>query len=87
MIPSVIYTISDLRFKTKDVLASAMKEPVTLFHRSTPKGVLMSVEKYQDLMSTLEDYYLSIRAVEFEKEDKSTVAWISGKDMKKHLGL
>ena len=67
MIPSVIYTISDLRFKTKDVLASAMKEPVTLFHRSTPKGVLMSVEKYQDLMSTLEDYYLSIRAVEFER--------------------
>lgn len=87
MIPSVIHTISDLRFKTKDVLASAMKQPVTLFHRSTPKGVLMSMEKYHELMDALEDYYLSIRAAEFEKEDKSTVAWISGKDMKKHLGL
>lgn len=87
MIPSVIHTISDLRFKTKDVLASAMKEPVTLFHRSTPKGVLMSMEKYHELMDALEDYYLSIRAEEYEKEDKSKVKWISSEEMKKSLGL
>ncbi|MBI5613752.1 type II toxin-antitoxin system prevent-host-death family antitoxin [Candidatus Gottesmanbacteria bacterium] len=87
MIPSVIHTISDLRFKTKDVLASAMKEPVALFHRSTPKGVLMSVEKYQELMDSLEDYYLSIRAEEYEKEDKSKVKWISHSEMKKRYGI
>lgn len=87
MIPTSITTISDLRFKTKAVLAKAIKEPVVIFHRSVPKGVILSVKDYEDMMSTLEDYYLSLRAEEFIKEDKKKVAWITDKDMRKRFNL
>ena len=46
MIPNPISTISDLRFKTKEVFAKAKKQPVLLFHRSTPIGALLSYEEY-----------------------------------------
>lgn len=85
MIPTSITTISDLRFKTKAVLAKALKEPVVIFHRAVPKGVILSVKEYEDLMSTLEDYYLSLRAEEYEKEDKKDVDWISLDTLKKQL--
>lgn len=82
---SNISTISELRFKTKDVLAKSGKEPVFLFHRSTPKGVLLSYEKYQELLGSLEDYYLSLKAEEYENEDKGKIAWKSHEEVKKLL--
>lgn len=82
---SNISTISDLRFKTKDVLAKSDKEPIFLFHRSTPKGVIMSYEKYQELLSSLEDYYLSLKAEGYENEDKEKIAWASHEEVKKLL--
>lgn len=78
-----IRTISDLRFKTKDVLKKAESEPVFLFHRSTPKGVLMSFQSYQDLMSELEDYFDSLKAQEYEKEDKGKIKWVAFSEIKK----
>lgn len=74
---SPIFTISDLRFKTKKVLEKANQEPVFLFHRSSPRGVIISFKKYQEILSQLEDYYLSLKAQELEKEDKKKVKWIS----------
>ncbi len=85
MIPGTITTISDLRFKTKQVLASAAKAPVFVFHRSTPRGVLLSVAEYQEIMDTLEDYYLSLRAQEYEKEEKKGIPWISDKKLRTQL--
>lgn len=81
-----ISSISDLRFKTKDVFAKAMKEPVFLLHHSTPKGVLLSMEQYEEMMSALEDYYLSVKAESFEKDDKSKIPWKSHREVKKILG-
>lgn len=72
-----IFTISDLRFRTKKVLDKALKEPVILFHRSSPKGVIISFKKYQEILDQLEDQYLSLKAQEAEKEDKKKVKWIS----------
>jgi len=83
--PQSIQTISDLRFKTKDVLKKAIKAPVFLFHRSHPQGVLLSYEKYIELMSQLEDYYLSIRAEEWENEDKKRINWILPEEIKKSI--
>ena len=80
-----ISSISDLRFKTKDVLKKALQEPIYLFHRTDPKAVMMSVEKYNQMLSDLEDYYLSVRAEEFENQKKSAVKWITHKDVKKYL--
>lgn len=85
MISNNISTITDLRFKTKEVFKKALAEPVFLFHRSTPKGVLMSYERYEELMSTLEDFYDSNKAEEYEKEDRKKVSWISSAKLQKLL--
>lgn len=82
MTNTAITTISDLRYKTQEVLDSADNGPVTILHHATPKGVLLSIKEYEQIMSTLEDYYLSLRAEEYEKEDKSTVSWISEKTIR-----
>lgn len=82
---SNISTISELRFKTKEVLKKASQEPVFLFHRSQPQVVLMSLTQYHGLMETLEDYYLSIRGEEYEQEDKKKVKWIPHTQVKKLL--
>jgi len=78
-----ISTISDLRFKTKEVMKKVSKEPVFLFHRSSPQGVLMSMEKYNEMQSLLEDYYLALRAAEYEKEKKNKVDWLSHSEVGK----
>ncbi|KKQ24090.1 MAG: hypothetical protein US40_C0011G0005 [Candidatus Roizmanbacteria bacterium GW2011_GWC2_37_13] len=80
-----ISTISDLRFKTKKVINKANTSPVFLFNRSTPTSVIISFEKYQEMTDTLEDYYLSLKAEDYEKENKDKVKWISHKEIKKHV--
>lgn len=71
-----ISTISDLRFKTKTVLKKAEKEPVYIFHRSMPQGVILSQDRYDELMSTVEDYYVSLRAAEYEKDTVKSSDWV-----------
>ncbi|HLC94028.1 MAG TPA: type II toxin-antitoxin system prevent-host-death family antitoxin [Patescibacteria group bacterium] len=80
-----ISSISDLRFKTKEVLKKAQKSPVYVFSRNTPRGVLLSYENYQELLSALEDHYDSLLAQEYEKEDKNKVKWITHEEIKKML--
>ncbi|MBI4973543.1 type II toxin-antitoxin system prevent-host-death family antitoxin [Candidatus Roizmanbacteria bacterium] len=75
MLPNIIRTVSDLRYKTKDVMAKAQHEPVVLFEHNSPKGVLLSMDRYEELVHNLEDYYDSIKAQEYEKENKKKVKW------------
>jgi len=37
------------------------------------------------MTDTLEDYYLSLKAEDYEKENKDKVKWISHKEIKKHV--
>lgn len=78
-----ISTISDLRFKTKQVFRKAAKNPVFVFNRSKPTGVLLSIKKYEKLMDDLEDYYLSLKAQEHAKENKSKVKWVAFEEIEK----
>lgn len=80
-----ISSISDLRFKTKKVINKAAIAPVFLFNRSTPTSVIISFEKYQEMTDALEDYYLSLKAEDYEKENKEQIKWISHKEVKKHV--
>ncbi len=86
MLSTNISTISDLRFKTEEVLAKADLSPLFLFNRSTPRAVILSVEEFNKISEQLEDYYLSLRAEEYEKEDASKVGWVKHEDVKKLLG-
>lgn len=85
--PNSISTISDLRFKTKEVLNRAVKKPIFLFNRSKPTGVLLSLDKYEAILETLEDYQDTIDALILEKEDKSKVKWMSHEEVKKLLNV
>lgn len=78
-----ISTISDLRLNTASVFRKAKNTPVYLFHRSSPKGVLMSIEKYQEILDALEDYFLSLKVQEYESEDKNNVKWIPHSEIQK----
>lgn len=80
-----ISTISELRFKTALVLKKIKEAPVYLFHHSNPTAVMMSVTKYQQMQEALEDYYLSLKAVEYETEDKKSVKWIKDTKMQELL--
>jgi len=78
-----ISTISELRYKTKEVLKKTKDAPVYLFYRSVPQGVILSLEKYQEMMEALEDYYLSLRAEEYEKQDKNRIKWVPHEEVKR----
>ena len=59
LMPTVkdISTVTDLRVNTIALLEKVKKEGVRMiFQRSTPKAVLLSVEKYNKLLEKLEDY-------------------------------
>lgn len=78
-----INSISDLRFKTKEVLKKTSKGPVFLFYRNKPKGVLVSFKNYQEILSQLEDYFDSLKAEKYEKENKKSISWVSFSKIKK----
>lgn len=86
MLSTNISTISDLRFKTEEVLTKADMAPLFLFNRSTPRAVILSIEEFNNISEQLEDYYLSIRAKEYEKEDKTKIDWVEQNEVKKLLG-
>ena len=44
-----IYTTSDLSRKSGDIIAEALRHPVTITQRSKPRLVLLSIEDYERL--------------------------------------
>lgn len=80
-----ISTISELRFKTKEVLKKAAQKPLFLFNRSQPQAVILSLTEYKELTGVLEDYYLSLKAEEYEQEDKKKIKWVPHNQVKKLL--
>jgi len=54
--------------------------PLFILYRSKPQAVLLSLEEYQKLADMAEDYVDSLKAQEFEKEDKRKIKWSFHKD-------
>lgn len=44
------YTTSDLSRKSGDIIAEALRHPVTITQRSKPRLVLLNIEDYERLM-------------------------------------
>jgi len=47
--PAGTYTTSDLSRKSGDIIAEALRHPVTITQRSKPRLVLLSIEDYERL--------------------------------------
>lgn len=90
MIPSAknIRTISDMRENARKLLkeVQASYGPLFIFYRSTPQAVLLSLEEYQKLADLAEDYLDSLKAQEFETQDKKRIKWIGQSEVKRKLG-
>ncbi len=81
-----ISTVTDLRVNTIALLDKVKKEGVTMiFQRSTPKAVLLSVERYNKLLERLEDYEDEMLARKLVKLDKGK--GISLEDMARKYGF
>lgn len=67
-----ISSISDIRENTLAVLNQVQKQsqPMIVMHRNSPRAVLLSVQRYNQLMSLLEDYLDEELALELEKKAK-----------------
>lgn len=72
-------SISDLRQDTLGLLTSVSQstEPTVITHRSQPLVVLVSVEKYEQLIEALEILEDQKDALQFMSENKSKIDWRS----------
>lgn len=48
--PSETYSTSDLSRKSGDIIAEALRHPVTITQRNKPRLVLLNIEDYQQLI-------------------------------------
>lgn len=81
--PATIKTVSDLRVDPVAVFDAATKlgEPIYVFHRSKPKGVIMDLAKYRQLVELIEDYHdaLTIKHTLADKKAK----WVTWETFKR----
>ncbi len=76
-----IKTISDMRENASKPLKEVQDfyGPLFILYRSKPKAVLLSLEEYEKLADLAEDYIDSLKAQEFEAQDKRKIRWIGQK--------
>ena len=83
-----VKTISDMRKNALGILKQTKSSgPLYLFYRSKPQAVFLSLVNYQRLKDIAEDYFDSLKAQEFEKEDKKKIKWTGHEQLKKELGI
>ena len=59
--------------------------PLFILYRSKPQAVLLSLDEYQKLTDLAEDYVDSLKAQEFEAQDKRKIRWVEQKEVQKLL--
>jgi len=68
-----IKTITELREDPIEIFEGSSKEPAYIFSRSKPVGVVMGIEKFNQLMEMVEDHIDSLEleiAIESTKDSK-----------------
>jgi len=86
--PQNTKTISDLREKPVELLkkVSSSYDPLYIFYRSKPSAVMLSLASYQKILDLAEDRLDSLKAQEYEANDKKKVKWVKHGDLLKELG-
>lgn len=57
--------------------------PLFILYRSKPQAVLLSLDEYQKLTDLAEDFVDSLKAQEFEAQDKRKIRWVEQKEAQK----
>ena len=81
-----IVSATDLRRRTKAVMARVRKGPLVIVSNSQTVGVMIDPKEYKELKKTLELYedMVDIKAIE---ESKKRNDWVSLEEASKELGL
>jgi PHD/YefM family antitoxin component YafN of YafNO toxin-antitoxin module len=84
-----IKTITDMRENALMLLKDLKKgnQPTIIFHHNSPKAVMLSVKKYNELMDMLEDYMDGELARKLEKEKSKKTDYIPFKKVLKEHNL
>lgn len=79
-----VKTISDMRENARKLLKEVQSSygPLFILYRSKPQAVMISLEEYQKLADIAEDYMDSLKAQEYESEDKLKIKWSTQTDLK-----
>lgn len=82
-------TISDMRLDPVGLLNDINRHGGVnyIFHRSTPKAVMLSIADFEKMMDIIEDYRDSLLAQKLENEDKSKIKWLTSQDLRQSLDL
>jgi len=82
-------TITDLREDTLGILEAIQKksEPTVIFHRNTPRAVILSVVEYNRLMEMVDDYLDEKVAMDLEKEPYNPNDYVGEKAALKKLKI
>jgi prevent-host-death family protein len=79
-----VFTTSDLSRKSGDIIAEAMRQPVTITQRNKPRFVLLNVEDYERLKSYADHRKVgSIDSMDdelFEKFEKAVEEYANSDD-------
>jgi prevent-host-death family protein len=79
-----VFTTSDLSRKSGDIIAEAMRQPVTITQRNKPRFVLLNVEDYERLKSYADHRTVgSIDSMDdelFEKFEKAVEEYANSDD-------
>jgi len=68
-----VRTISDMRENALQLLKDIQKTgPTYIFHRSKPRGVILSIEEFLKLQEVIEDYQDELLAIRLERQLKKT---------------
>jgi len=81
-----IVSATDLRRRTKAVMARVRKGPLVIVSNSQTVGVMIDPKEYKELKKTLELYedMVDIKAIE---ESKKRNDWVPLEEVSKELGL
>ncbi len=86
--PSQYKTVTDMREDPVGLLKQSNKSnnPLIMTYQNSPKSVLLSIKKYNEIMDLVEDYYDNILLEKHQKNTKST-DYIDENDVLNELGI
>lgn len=84
-----IKTVTDLRENTLALLNGIQKRsrPTIIMHHNSPKAVMLSIKKYNQLVEAVEDYMDELTAMDLKKEPYNSKNYVDEKTALKELGI
>ena len=83
-----IKSLTDLRSNPLNVIKLAQQEgAVYILNRTRPTSVLLSLEKYDEMVDLIDDYLDGIWMAEQEKKPFDPKDWIPWEEVKKSLKI